>query len=82
MESVPPALMHNIGGEGKAVMIEIEPIYTGEITSVKLNPKVEAIQKAVRKVTENENLLFLLNPGFYEFFEGYELGVVKPWQRE
>ncbi|MCS7105517.1 MAG: CRISPR-associated helicase Cas3' [Thermofilaceae archaeon] len=76
---LPPALLHKVDGEDKAVVLKVEGCESGGL--VNLMPYFKPPEEAVRDLESGFDVLLLLNPDFYEFFETYELGVVKPWGR-
>lgn len=69
---LPTCLVHEVRGERKTIMLTLKCI-EGE---VELTPHARPATGSMLDYAA-QNVLFLLNPAYYEFYEGHEVGVVR-----
>jgi len=79
LQPPPQCIVHE---GGKLIVVKIDP--EGENKGAKMVRLVPSIVKQgenLSRLVEKKDILFLLNPEFYEVHENRDLGVVKPWVR-
>jgi CRISPR-associated endonuclease/helicase Cas3 len=75
----PHCIVH--GGDVLIVVKVVSSWENEDTKMVRLEPMIVKKGENLHELVEKKDILFLLNPEFYEVYENRELGVVRPWVR-